>query len=85
MAAERVLIELILGEPVLRRHHLCAGELAELDAWVACAHRGAGRLTESVLLPATAVDSPIGTRLMLSTPAAMTTSIAPDITACAAK
>ena len=31
------------------------------------------------------VDSPIGTRLMLSTPAAMTTSIAPDITACAAK
>ena len=28
---------------------------------------------------------PIGTRVMLSTPAAMTTSIAPHITACAAK
>ena len=28
---------------------------------------------------------PIGTRVMLSTPAAMTTSCVPDITACAAK
>jgi hypothetical protein len=27
---------------------------------------------------------PIGTRVMLSTPAAMTTSMVPDITACAA-
>src|SRR5689334_12136425 len=30
-------------------------------------------------------ERPIGTRLMLSTPAAITTSIVPDITACAAK
>ena len=35
-------------------------------------------------LVGSAAEVPIGTRVMLSTPAAITTSCVPDITACAA-
>jgi hypothetical protein len=70
--------------PYFFREHFRAGELAELDARITrLAARGSCRCRSRSL---GSVDGrPIGTRVMLSTPAAMTMSIEPAITACAAK
>ena len=85
VAVEGVFVEFVLRQAVFFRHHFRAGELAELDVRIALFHARALVGAEAVLGRRGCEARPIGTRVMLSTPAAITMSIVPDITAWAAK
>ena len=64
-----------LRQAVLLRDHLGADELAELDVRIALLHLRALSDVPKPFFAGSCMDGPIGTRVMLSTPAAITTSM----------
>jgi len=84
MAVVGILVELIFGEAVFFRHHFRAGELAEHDVGITFFDSRALVMPKAVLGRKLRAR-PIGTLVIDSTPAAITISMLPAITACAAK
>src|SRR5579859_2974526 len=83
VAFKREPVERFAVESIFGRHHLRAGELAELgDAEPLPDMIGKGRTHTRI--GGELRRQNMGTRVMLSIPAAMTTSCVPDMTACAA-
>ena len=85
VAVVGVLVELVLGQAVLLRHHFGAGELAELDVRIALLDVRALVVCRSRSWPAATTAVPIGTRVMLRRRRRSRCPWCRDITACAAK